>query len=182
MAVWFSSDPHFDHERIITLSNRPFHNASEMNRHIINSYNTHVKTNDVFYILGDFGWGDATSLRYWREQIKCENIHFIWGNHDDILKKNRSLALSLFKTFQAEWIGDIQGQRIHMYHYPVLEWDKFFRDSWHLFGHVHGNRPHLPGFLGYDVGVDVNNYGPISFDQVKEKMYKIKEKTLQSPK
>lgn len=183
MTIWFTSDPHFDHERIIKLSNRPFTNVGEMNRYILNSYNTHVKTNDELFILGDFGWGDAASLKYWRSQIRCEKIHFIWGNHDGALKKNDGfLGKTLFKTFAAEWIGSLSGQNIHMYHYPVLEWDAFFRDSWHLFGHVHGNRPHLPGFLGYDVGVDVNNYAPISFEQIKEKMFKIKERALRSPK
>jgi len=182
MTIWFTSDPHFDHERIIKLSNRPFANVGEMNRHILNSYNTHVKTNDELFILGDFGWGDAASLKYWRSQIRCEKIHFIWGNHDGALKKNDGfLGKTLFKTFGAEWIGNISGQNVHMYHYPILEWDAFFRDSWHLFGHVHGNRPHLPGFLGYDVGVDVNNYEPISFEQIKEKMFKIKERALRSP-
>lgn len=182
MTTWFTADPHFDHARIITLANRPFHNVEEMNESLVNSYNTHVKTTDTLYILGDFGWGDANSLKYWRERIKCENIHFIWGNHDKILKSNQRLTKSLFKTFEAEWIGDIQGQQIHMYHFPILEWNQFFRDSWHLYGHVHNNRKHPDGFLGHDVGVDANNYVPISFEQTKEIMFKIKEKNFSTNK
>ena len=178
MTTWFTADPHFDHARIIELANRPFHDVNEMNESLINAYNSNVKSTDTLYILGDFGWGNAQSLKYWREKINCENIHYIWGNHDKVLKSNTKLAKSLFKTFEAEWIGDIHGQHIHMYHFPVLEWNQFFRDSWMLFGHVHNNRPHLAGFLGHDVGVDANKYQPVSFEQLKEIMNKIKQKRL----
>jgi calcineurin-like phosphoesterase family protein len=61
-----------------------------------------------------------------------------------------------------------------------LEWNQFFRDSWNLYGHVHNNRKHPTGFLGHDVGVDANGYAPVSFEQVKEIMFKIKERRLQS--
>lgn len=178
MTTWFSADPHFDHFNIIKLANRPFHNVNEMNEYLINSYNTHVKSSDTLFMLGDFGWGDATSIKYWRERIHCQNIEFIWGNHDKVLKKNLKLAKSIFKSFEAEWIGDIQNQHIHMYHFPVLEWNSFFRDSWNLYGHVHNNRKHPNGFLGHDVGVDANGYKPVSFEEVRDLMFRIKEKRL----
>lgn len=178
MRTWFTADPHFDHARIITLSNRPFRDVTDMNETIVGNYNRHVKSDDVLYILGDFAWGDAQSIKYWRERINCKNIHYIWGNHDKILKSNRKLALSLFSSFEAEYTGSINGQYVHLYHFPILEWDQFYRDSWNLFGHVHNTRPHLAGFLGLDVGVDANNYLPISFEQIKDKMSKIKERAF----
>lgn len=175
MTIWFTSDPHFDHANIIKLSNRPFHNVNDMNETIINNYNRDVKSTDTLYILGDFCWGGIESVKRWRNRINCENIHYIWGNHDEAIFENYRASSLLFKTLGAEYRGKINGQYMHLYHYPILEWDKFYKDSWHLFGHVHGNRPHLPGFLGYDVGVDVNGYCAISFEELSKKIDKIRK-------
>ena len=63
----------------------------------------------------------------------------------------------------------------------MLTFDGIYKEkpSWELFGHVHSNKEHpstspdisrlnylLP--TQYDVGVDNNNYTPVSFNQVKE--------------
>jgi calcineurin-like phosphoesterase family protein len=58
-------------------------------------------------------------------------------------------------------------------HYPMAHWDRRHYGSWHLFGHCHG-RFEVMG-LAYDVGVDNNDFYPVSLDQVVEIMKGRKE-------
>jgi len=175
MRYWFTADPHFGHERILELCKRPFASVEEMDKAIINNYNKLVHTNDTLYILGDFSWGYEDSIRYYRNLIRCNNIVFIWGNHDKILRKNISLYKQLFTSTHDILDIVIDQQPIVLCHYPMLEWNKFYYGSWQLFGHVHGNLSPLPGSLSCDVGVDCHNYNPVSFEDLKVIMERRKD-------
>lgn len=141
-----------------------------MNRGLINAYNKLVARDDILYIVGDFGYGSVEELKLIREQIKCENITFIWGNHDRALRSDIKAQREFFKETHDILDVKIHGQEITMCHYPFLEWNHFFYGSWHLFGHVHGNLKPMPGHFACDVGVDCHNYKPVSFEQIKEIM------------
>jgi hypothetical protein len=39
-----------------------------------------------------------------------------------------------------------QKRKFALFHYPILEWDGFFHDSIHLYGHVH-NGGRNPGYM-----------------------------------
>ena len=52
--IYFTSDLHFYHDKIITHTQRPFYNAEEMNKTLIQKWNNKVSSNDEVYILGDF--------------------------------------------------------------------------------------------------------------------------------
>ena len=73
----------------------------------------------------------------------------------------------------------IDNQPIFLNHHPFLSYGDSHGTVWQLFGHVHtrGNgegkekdKQRLPLLMAtqYDVGVDNNNYTPISFERVKE--------------
>ncbi len=51
--IYFTSDLHLGHEAVIRMQNRPFANADEMNRMLIENYNSVVHKNDTVYLLGD---------------------------------------------------------------------------------------------------------------------------------
>ena len=51
--IYFTSDQHLGHPAIISMQNRPFQDVEDMNRTIINNYNSVVHKDDVVYILGD---------------------------------------------------------------------------------------------------------------------------------
>ncbi len=51
--TYFTSDLHFGHENIIRFSNRPFSSAEEMNRTLIDNWDSRVTDRDDIYILGD---------------------------------------------------------------------------------------------------------------------------------
>ena len=53
--VWFTSDCHFNQERALIMSKRPFDTVSDMNDTMIRNWNRNVGKDDVVFILGDFG-------------------------------------------------------------------------------------------------------------------------------
>lgn len=74
---------------------------------------------------------------------------------------------------------EIEGNLIYLNHYPFLCYGGSYRGVWQLFGHVHSG-PNAEGLdisrlkilvpTQYDVGVDNNNYAPISYKEVKNKI------------
>ena len=82
-----------------------------------------------------------------------------------------------------KWVGYqlhllIEDRSIYLNHFPFLCYGGTYSDipTWQLFGHVHSG----PGANGkdidrlqylfptqYDVGVDNNNFTPVSFEQIK---------------
>ena len=51
--IYFTSDMHFFHERIIRHCGRPFRDVQEMNERLIQNWNGTVGPDDEVYILGD---------------------------------------------------------------------------------------------------------------------------------
>ena len=175
--TFFVSDTHFGHTNIIKYCNRPFNNADEMDAALIKNWNAKVPKDGIVYHLGDFAWG---SINYWekiREQLNGEII-LIYGNHDEKYLNNK-LMYKLFKEVTPQkkiWINKIP---IYMNHYPFLCFGGSYKGlnaTWQLFGHVHSNPRSEEGLdhkrlvncfpTQYDVGVDNNNFTPISFDEL----------------
>ena len=175
---WFTSDTHFCHENIIRLQNRPFETVADMDDRLIDNINRVVRRNDTLYHLGDFAFGPVERGMKIRNRIKCDNVFLIYGNHDE---KNRA-----FKEFRRSFgkhnchdIMEIRrdGRLLVMCHYPMLyhhHWDK---GAWMLHGHMHGEgmvHPELPVF---DVGVDIWNFEPLSYQDVctviEQEIYKL---------
>ena len=53
--IFFTSDTHFNAQRTLDLSKRPFNDLNEMNSTLINNWNSVVGKNDIVFHLGDFG-------------------------------------------------------------------------------------------------------------------------------
>jgi calcineurin-like phosphoesterase family protein len=155
--VWFSADPHFNHDNIRRLAGRPFDSCEEMNNTIIDNYNRLLDPGDRLYILGDFAWCRAQEIR---QRIRCKNVYLIRGNHD----RDENADFIWVRDYKRIKVDD---QIIILFHYPIASWDCAFYGSWHLHGHTHSNFPTGPDKFRLDVGVDEHNYEPISFDQVK---------------
>jgi len=88
------------------------------------------------------------------------------GNHDykriNSKIKERFLSISDIKQINIQCIS------IVLCHYAMKVWPKSHYNSWHLYGHSHGHIQNQG--KSFDVGVDCNNFTPLSFEQVKEKM------------
>lgn len=160
--TFFTADTHFGHARIIPLCKRPHHDVEEMDRMLISDWNHVVRPEDTVWHLGDFAYRNKQEVASYFHRLPGTK-HLVTGNHDSAA----TLALPWASVSQiAETVVD--GTRIIMCHYPMLEWQGFHRGALHLFGHVHGSRQGEPGSL--DVGVDACGYRPLTLDQIRRRM------------
>lgn len=177
-STFFTSDTHFGHENIIKFCKRPYANVEEMNEALIENWNKVVGKDDIVFHLGDFALGGST---VWNSTLDRLNgkIYLIFGNHD---RKNlRQGFAARFVEVLPQLQIEIEGRSIYLNHYPFLCYGGSWRNPdnavWQLFGHCHSG-PHVNGAdnnrldilfpYQYDVGVDNNNYTPISWSQVKD--------------
>lgn len=175
--VFFTSDTHFNHENIIKFCNRPFSSIDEMNDFIISEWNKKVPENGIVYHLGDFGFGTTSKLIRLRNLLNGE-IHLIVGNHDRKQLKDK-IFTNCFESISQQLYIYVENQAIYLNHCPFLCYDGVYRKNktWQLFGHVHSGPNSNKGLdtprlnmlfpTQYDVGVDNNNFSPISFYELK---------------
>lgn len=178
--VFFTSDLHFGHKKIIEFCSRPYKNVTEMNKALVDNWNKVVPEDGVVFVLGDFCFGGITLWEHMRKQLNGK-IYLILGNHDlHNLKRGKEKIEHLFEDISYQMQIQIEGRAVYLNHYPFLCYGGSYRGDnsvWQLFGHVHSG-PNCTGLdsdrlvnlfpYQYDVGVDNNNYTPISWNNVKE--------------
>lgn len=171
--IYFTSDQHHGHTNIIKYSNRPFETLEEMDDEIIEKYNKVITNKDIVYFLGDFSFYDDDKTKQIFKRYNGTK-HLILGNHDE---KRTQLYLKLFQSVNHYKEIKYNKQRISMMHYAMLTWSASHYGSWMLCGHSHStiddiNREAIKkGFFRWDCGVDGNNFSPVSFDELKEKIF-----------
>ena len=176
--LFFTSDTHFGHSNIIKYCDRPFKDQYEMNKKLVENWNSVVPKDGIVFHLGDFALNlDTKSTQHIINSLNGK-IYLITGNHEKCALA-KSYIISLW-----EGISDIaeieveddeisnRKQHIVMCHYPMTAWNGSHRGSWQLFGHVHGGLSNK-GIINHketqlDVGVDCHDYSPISYQTVKE--------------
>ena len=131
---FYISDTHFGHHNILRYDNRPFENAAVMDEVLIDRWNEVVGDDDTVYILGDFSWYKEEETLAILDSL-CGRKVLIKGNHDRISPR---VAKKFVKICYYLEINDGE-ERVVMSHYPMLFWNGQFRDSVHLYGHVHNS-------------------------------------------
>lgn len=163
--IYFTADMHFGHKAIIRMQNRPFESVEEMDRVLLQNYNSIVRKEDTVYILGDIchhmSIEDADAL------IKKLNgkKYLIKGNHD------RNYDPRLFVDILDFLKISIDGNHFSLMHYPMLSWPKKGSGGYQLHGHIHARMGYneanrADGQRRYDVGVDANKFFPVSTRQI----------------
>ena len=167
--TWFTSDYHLGHANIIKYCGRPFKDVEHMNKTIITNHNNRVKHDDIVFFLGDFcfrnskggkeGEGNIDKAEHYLKQLNGRFV-FIRGNHDN----NNSL-----KTCIKSAVIEFGGQEIFLCHNPA---DCNTKYKINFVGHVHQNWKvqKVKGCMLINVGVDVNNFMPVKFDEIMSVM------------
>lgn len=168
--IWFTSDTHFGHTKILGFCNRPFATVEEMDNALIKNWNDRVGHGDIVYHLGDFALVKDLSLIEKYVRRLNGQIHLIMGNHDQKRAKGL-IGFADVKPYKEITVGE---QKIVLLHYAMKVWNKSHYGAWQLHGHSHGSLPRDYTMKQLDVGVDVWNYAPISFEEVREEMKKHK--------
>jgi len=162
---FFTADEHYFHKNMIEYANRPYANVSDMNEALITNHNKIVKSNDITYHIGDFAFGSMDNIKKLIGQLNGKHI-FIYGSHDKSIARMGRRGEIDYRGSRIEI--EIKNRFIVMDHYCLRVWAKSHYGSWHLFGHSHGKLE--PIGKSWDVGVDNNNFYPVSFDRICEIM------------
>ena len=187
MDIFFTADPHFDHPDILWHCKRPWlqdgdrvngkwtdpglekKRVDEMNDALVERWNAVVGRKDRVYIVGD--WAYKRHSR-WVNACNGQKV-LIAGNHDAMPE----VAQKQFTEFHEFGVNKcLRKQFITMCHYPLRTWVEKNRGAWHLHGHTHGRMEFscpgdsVSGGLMMDVGADVWDYAPVSFEDLKQAM------------
>ena len=175
--VWFTSDTHFCHGNILRFCGRPFGSVDEMDEEMIRRWNAKVPADGVIFHLGDFCYGKCSKWNAILDSLNGRKF-LVLGNHD--ITRLKEPSVGRFEQVSMQMFIDVGGQRIVLNHNPFLCYGGAFRDIWQLFGHVHSGPRSNAGIdiprlkmlfpRQYDVGVDNNDFTPVSFLEVKEKI------------
>lgn len=149
MQVFFTGCTHFGHANILNLASRPFGTVEEMDEAMIQNWNETVKQGDAVHHLGDFAWKDHDKY------LKRLNgtVFRYQGNHDPF-----------------GWgrpYGELEGfgRKIVLMHYPIEEWNGWYRNAIHL--HCHTHKTELASApRRFNVGVDATGFRPISVEEI----------------
>lgn len=179
---WFTSDEHIGHNNamrgwpdlfgMLAQAPRPWTSLEDMTEGLLANHNSVVKPGDLVYHLGDMFWRTFQREEAVRYLNRLNGQHYyILGNHDELIEDNVSLKTKFV------WVRERAKVRPHkdypsivLDHYAGRVWNGSHKGDWQLYGHSHGNLEELSTLNSFDVGVDANNYMPVSFDQVIERM------------
>ncbi len=171
---YYISDLHLRDQAIFDKCHRPFEDLEDMERAIIENWNSKVKDEDEVYVLGDIANEKISTIEVYR-MLKGRK-HLIIGNHDHvILDEIRKSDIFLDMKF-IDVIMDLD-YKVCLCHYPLMDWMEFNRNGYLVYGHVH-NKTEKNGHAykeikeyyadkpAYNCGVDVNDFAPVSLKEM----------------
>ena len=179
--LFFCSDSHFGHFNICKYCHRPFTSRSEMDQTLIKDWNEVVPEDGIVVHCGDFMLPHNEDIKEYNKYLNQLHgrVLLLRGNHD---------------RASLDWVSDkliavrdqamivVDGVKIFAQHYPCAA----FNGDYHVYGHIHtlsdgvcyGMDAEALGAMKkttYDVGVDQNNYTPVSYwqlcDIIRKQMY-----------
>ena len=170
MSYFVTADTHFGHAKIIGYCDRPFSSVEEMNKGLVDNWNSVVKPEDVVFHLGDVGFGKSGFSCV--SQCNGRKI-LIRGNHDSGVSSSAFIRHgfeAVYKRYENPFVYYPRGLnseacRVIFSHFP--EEASFPTPNIPcLCGHVHEKWDYRNGWL--NVGVDVWNFKPILLSHAVE--------------
>lgn len=127
---YYISDLHIGHKNVLScegssnFDGRSFKTFDEMNRAILNNWNSVINNGDHVYILGDTLWKENDEAIALISQFKG-NLHAIKGNHCQF-KDARYRRLFVEICDYKEVSDNINGKNYNvvLFHYPIMFWNK----------------------------------------------------------
>lgn len=202
MSIFFTSDQHFGHERILELgSGRPFENIGHHNISIVQNWFSVVEPEDTVFVLGDIAMGN------FEESVKLfaslpGHKFFVPGNHDKIFSSTNSASRIERFTPMYEEVGftilpentsitldtSWGAQEVLLSHFPYTVDSHSPEDRYAanrfvdeglpiIHGHTHSReRFNLNNPREFHVGVDANSFTPVKDVEVVAWLEELKAK------
>jgi calcineurin-like phosphoesterase family protein len=143
-----------------------------MREEIIARHNSVVDKDDTTYHVGDMFWRTMEVRDAIDIMNRLNGVHiYVMGNHDELFE-SPSLRACFDSIHERVLIKPEGGPKygIVLDHFAGRVWHHSDKGSWQLYGHTHAELPEIDPLLAFDVGVDANNYTPVSLTQVAERM------------
>lgn len=165
----YISDMHFGHKNVIGFDHRPFADVEEMDHYIMQCWNSRVQPDDTVYIVGDICYHSQKGPEWYLRQLKGHKI-LILGNHDTPILTNKAAQHYLEGIECMMYVKD-GDKDLCLCHFPIAEWNGFFRDTWHIYGHIHCKKAETYEIMksrsrALNAGCMINNYAPASFNEL----------------
>ena len=176
---YYISDLHLGHANIMKHSKRPFSSVEEMDETIIKNWNSVVNDEDDVYIGGDVFYKGKNPLEYLK-RLKGKK-HLCIGNHDGRILKDFNCRKCFVEIKDIMTIKD-GDKTIVLCHYPMVEWNGFFRGALHFYGHIHNNTDNETYKRVYDIqnsyniGIDILGFYPRTLNEVIQLNKEFKKK------
>jgi len=159
---YFISDCHFGHKNIIKYMNRPFDSVADMNKGMIESWNSVVTRSDRVFLVGDAFLCDEKSSAEILEQLNGYKI-LIAGNHDRSEQSMLGIGFDEYHRELSYSFGDIGTALLKHYPLPDLVTKRMGFDFL-MHGHLH-RPPHIQG-LKVNVAADLIDFIPKDFNYI----------------
>lgn len=157
--IFYTADEHYYHKNIIKYCNRPFNDMNEMVNELVDRHNKVVSDNDTVIHVGDFSFASKPVTENLINKLNGKHV-FLLGDHDSSIKR-------IYKDIGYLDKRNINGIYVIACHWAFRVWPKSHYGSINVHGHSHGQlKPVIAN--QYDVGVDNNNFYPVSFYRIKE--------------
>lgn len=154
--IYVTGDLHLSNNVNRTISARGFNSGEEHTKFIRNLINSQIKNKSaVLYILGDLGFRneDKNLISFIKSLTPLVKVAI--GNHDSVKQLNNLWKMGVFQDCKHDYSVRYNNNLFYLSHFPLLEWDGFYDNSFHCHAHTHGNlNPYL---RAYDVGLDNND-------------------------
>ena len=187
--VYFTSDTHFNHDQKFIYETRGYKDRYEHNDALIAKINEVVRPQDTLIHLGDFCLNiTPPEFNEILARINCQNIAYIWGNHNSCIRKHYEDAVATeygkdievypYAIGKLTYLGYykeliVNGHMIVIHHYPHQIFNQMQKGAWQLSGHSHYSNPTTqldhPDNKILDVGWDGHGK-PLSFPEIQKIM------------
>lgn len=168
--IYYTSDLHLGHANVIHHCNRPFETVDDMDVALIANWNKRIQAEDTVYIVGDLFFRNKLAAGDYLKKLNGNKI-LIVGNHDHTWMSQVNLDRAFASVVNLMTIKDGETSVV-LCHYPMLSWRGSSRGSLMVHGHIHNNTnadywPYLQSHTNIlNAGVDVNNYMPVTLDEL----------------
>ena len=187
--VFFTSDTHFRHNQSFIFEARGYKDRYEHDDALIAKINEVVRPEDTLIHLGDFCLNiTPPEFNEILARINCQNIAYIWGNHNSCIRRlyEEAIATEYGKDIEVypyaigklTYLGYykeliVNGHMIVIHHYPHQIFNQMQKGAWQLSGHSHYTNPTTqldnPDNKILDVGWDGHGK-PLSFPEIQKIM------------
>ena len=182
MAIFVTSDWHFNHDKDFVYQPRGCHSVEEMNDMIIRRHNSLVHPNDEVYVLGDLILGGNGKLEEGIHLIEQMNgqLHIIRGNHDTDTRWT-AYAQLYPKVVELNTAQFLKVGKYHFFlcHFPAATANYDDNKPWAkktvcLCGHSHTLDKYKDIQMGaYHVDIDAHFGFPTSIEEIIEDLKEI---------